>query len=159
MGKAFASVMSGAILLAVGLAQLGHAASVRDQILSGVSYFESSACRLLQVEFNLPVRYVSHYPFEQGTELRIELDAVTMNSDDTKFERKREALKPPEESRDLLSTIIYEGNAVPRPLLTLTFRKSVRFRVGQGEDFRSVVVAIPHPGGSGVCEPIFPESE
>jgi hypothetical protein len=156
MRTATAVLVLGLFLLATFESE---AAPVRDQILSRARYFESSSCGLLQIEFNLPIRYVSHYPYEEGTELRIELDAVAISPDDAKFERRREALLPPEESGDLLSTIIYEGNAVPRPLLTLTFRKSVRFKVAQGEDFRSIIVAIPRPNGSGVCDPIFPEGE
>lgn len=136
-----------------------NAAAVRDQILSRADYFESSACAMLEVEFNLPARYVAHYPFAHGSELRIELDAFAATADDAKFERRREALEPPEESRDLISQIVYEGNTVPRPVLTIAFRRDVPFKLAQGPDFRSVVIAIPRPGGSGVCEPAFPDTE
>ena len=136
-----------------------NAAAVRDQILSRANYFESSACAVLEIEFNLPARYVAHYPFAHGSELRIELDAFASTADEAGFERKREALEPPKESRDLIAQIVYEGNTVPRPVLTVTFRRDVPFKLAQGSDFRSVIVAVPRPGGSGVCEPVFPDTE
>jgi hypothetical protein len=124
-----------------------------------VSHFETSACQILKIEFNFPTRYVSHYPYDRGTELRIELDALSIGSDDAQFERRREALNPPDEIDDVVAAITYEGNTVPRPILTLTFRQSVAFKVAQGDDFRSLIVAIARPQGSGVCEPVFPATE
>jgi hypothetical protein len=139
--------------------QSTHAASVRDQVLSRADYFATSACQIVKIGFNFPTRYVAHYPFDHGTELRIEVDTLTSGRDGTQFDRKREALEPPREFGGLLAAITYEGNVVPRPILTLTFRQSVAFKVAQGGDFRSLIVAVARPQGSGVCEPEFPTTE
>jgi hypothetical protein len=157
--RKIAAALAMTVILLSAFARTAETAAVRDQILSRAAYFESSACQILKVEFNLPIRYVSHYPFESGTELRIELDLLVTNVEDAQFERRREALEPPRESDELLAAIVYEGNTVPRPILTLTFRRQVSFKVAQGDDFRSVVVAVPRPSGSGVCAPVFPDSE
>jgi hypothetical protein len=149
MTLAFAMLGGASALASSGVA-------VRDQFLSRALYFETSGCQVIKVEFNAPMRYVSHYPYERGVELRIELAALSVPSGD---ERRREALKPPSESEGVLVSIVYEGNAVPKPLLTFTFRRAVTFKVAQGEDFRSLIIAIAKPEGSGVCNPDFPATE
>lgn len=158
--RATPQTLAAAALTAFALAlQSPHAATVRDQVLSRADYFETSACQIVRIGFNFPTRYVAHYPFDRGTELRIEVDALSSGRDGTQFERKRESLEPPREFGDLLAAITYEGNVVPRPILTLAFRKTVSFKVAQGEDFRSLIVAVARPEGSGVCEPVFPATE
>lgn len=149
-----------ATLTALALAlQSTQAAVVRDQVLSHVDYFETSACQIVKIGFNSPTRYVAHYPFDHGTELRIEVDTLASGRDGAQFERKRESLEPPREFGELLAAITYEGNVVPRPILTLAFRQSVSFKVAQGDDFRSLIVAVARPQGSGTCEPVFPTTE
>jgi hypothetical protein len=132
---------------------------VRDEILSGAQFFDSSACQILNIDFNFPTRVVAHYPFSKGNELRIELAGLTSSGDARGDAHRRESLDPPKESGDVVSGITYEGSAVPRPYLRLTFRRQVDFKVGQGKDFRSVVVAIKQPQGSGVCDPVYPAND
>ena len=145
--------------LLFGLALPVQADTVRDEILSGAQFFDSSACQILNIDFNFPTRVVAHYPFSKGNELRIELASLTSSGDGRVDAHRREALDPPKESGDVVSGITYEGSAVPRPYLRLTFRRPVDFKVGQGKDFRSVVVAIKQPQGSGVCEPVYPAND
>lgn len=144
---------------AIGLAMPVQADTVRDQILSGAQFFDSSGCQILSIDFNFPTRVVAHYPYDKGDELRIELATLSISGDANVDSHRREALNPPKDSEDVLSGITYEGSAVPRPYLRLTFRHSVVFKVGQGKDFRSVVVAIRQPQGSGVCEPVYPSND
>jgi hypothetical protein len=150
-----AAVVAGGIVLGA-IAPAARAAPVRDEILSQVSHFGTSACHVLKIEFNVPTRYISHYPLERGTELRIDVRALLISRDPARFARRREALAPPKQSRTVLAAIEYDGSTLPGPTLNLAFRESVAFRVAQGDDFRSVIVAIARPRGSGVCEPIFP---
>ena len=145
--------------LAVASLLPARAEVITDQILSRASYFETSSCSLVKVELNFPARYVRHFPFDRGTELRIELVPVNVDEDERKFLYRRESLRPPENSDSFITSIFYEGNAIPRPTLTFAFRRELSFKVGQGGDFRSVVVAFAKPSGSGVCEPAFPETE
>lgn len=142
-----------------GAMSVAHSDTIRDQVLSDVEFFDSSACQLVNVKFNFPTRVVAHYPYAHGAELRIELDTLSVSGDGRVDVHRRESLNPPKESEDVLSGITYEGNAVPRPYLRLTFRHAVDFKVGQGKDFRSVVVAIRQAQGSGTCEPVYPEMQ
>jgi hypothetical protein len=41
--------------------------------------------------------------------------------------------------------VVYDGEMAGGPYLILQFRKPVVFVVGQGRDFRSVVVTLPKP--------------
>jgi hypothetical protein len=148
-----------AIALSFAAPYSARAEAVTDQILSRADYFESSACAIVKVELNFPARYVRHFPFDHGQELRIEIVPVRVDEDERKFLFRRESLRPPEDARSMITSILYEGSAVPRPTLTFVFRRDLSFKVGQGGDFRSLVVAIAKPDSSGTCEPEFPETE
>lgn len=154
--KWIAAVLAFSCLLP-GSVGTSHGDTIRDQVLSDVEFFDSSACQFLNVKFNFPTRVVAHYPFARGAELRIELDTLSISRDASVDVHRRESLNPPQESEDVLSGITYEGNAVPKPYLRLTFRHIVDFKVGQGKDFRSVVVAIRQAQGSGICESVYPD--
>lgn len=135
-----------------------RADTVRDQILSDAEFFSTSGCQILRVGFNYPTRKVAHFPYERGDEIRIELEALSVDAEGAVESRRRESLNPPLESEALVSGIAYEGNAVPRPFLRITLRRVSTFKVSQGGDFRSIVIAFPQPQGSGTCEPVFPQS-
>ena len=153
------AIACAAAALSHSVTQPARAEAVTDQILSRADYFETSACAIVKVELNFPARYVRHFPFDHGRELRVELVPVRVDEDERKFLFRRESLRPPEESMTMISSILYEGSAVPRPTLTFAFRRDLSFKVGQGGDFRSLVVSIAKPDSSGACEPVFPETE
>lgn len=153
------ALLAASAALTMYAVMVAHADTVRDQILSDAEFFDSSACQILNIRFNFPTRVVAHYPFSTGAELRIELAALVTSTEANVDSHRREALEPPRDAQDVVSGIAYEGNAVPRPYLRVTFRKPVDFKVGQGKDFRSVVIAIKQAHGSGVCEAVYPEGE
>ena len=58
-----ASVAAAFLIVLVGPVQ---ADTVRDEILSDAQFFDSSACQILNIDFNFPTRVVAHYPFSKG---------------------------------------------------------------------------------------------
>lgn len=129
-----------------------HAQPSRDKILSGVEVDEDTSCAIIKVEFNFPVRYVRHYPYEFGDELRIQLEPIVISPLDREGLSRRESFRPPNDFAKLID-VIYEGDIIGGPFLTLLFRYPVDFKVQQGTDFRSLIVAVPGPEAVEPCLP------
>jgi len=49
--------------------------------------------------------------------------------------------------------VAYEGDVADGPYLTLLFRNPVAFKVAEGRDFRSIIIASPGPEASESCKP------
>jgi hypothetical protein len=133
-----------------------QAQPVRDRILAGVHLLDESGCAIVKVRLNFPIRYVSHFPFVYGDEVRIKLRPIIISSDDRAALFKRESVRTPVSDRAAIAKIIYEGDDVAGPVLTFLFRHPVAFKVAQGADFRSLIVAISGEEPSEPCLPIFP---
>jgi hypothetical protein len=88
------------------------------------------------------VRYIRHFPYESGEELRIKILLFDVNRDNREAFFSRETLVP-FDSKDLpLNEVVYEGDTESGPYLTLFFSRRVDFGVQQGTDSRSIVVYI-----------------
>lgn len=136
--------------------EIQDAQAVIDQIISNVRVAEANGCAVVSVRFNFPVRYVSHFPTTSGKELRVRIRPTNISDDDASFLSRREALRPPKNERAAIYKITYEGDTGADPTLTFYFRSKVAFRIAQGKDYRSIVVAIPGPTPSTDCMPIYP---
>lgn len=145
--------------LALGLTSLApglQAQPVRDRILASAHLFEDAGCAVVRVNLNLPIRYLSHFPPAYGDELRIRLRPIVVSSEDRALLLRRESVRAPESDRAAIAKIVYEGDDISGPVLTFIFRHPVAFKVGQGSDFRSLVVAISGETPSDTCLPVFP---
>lgn len=125
----------------------------RDRVLGNVEIDEDSSCAVVRVGFNFPVRYVTHVPHGTGKELRIQLRPIAFNPADQSALSRREAASPPGNTFAALTEVVYEGDINGGPYLTLLFRRKVAFSVGQGDDYRSLIIAVVGPEPSGPCRP------
>lgn len=135
-----------ALLLAISL----KAQPTGGRILSNISVTGSDACKTAQIGFNFPIRYINHFPQNEGEEVRIQLKPVTVGPMDEQDLSEREAFSPVDDAA-LLSNVIYEGDMSGGPYLTLQFSRRASFTVAQGTDFRSVRVSF-HAAGD-TCPP------
>jgi len=120
----------------------GSVSARRFQILDEVSLLEREECRFINVRFNIPMRYIKHFPFESGEDLRIKLDPLAINPTDESAQFRREY--PGSVSSEVadIADVIFEGDVEGGPFLALYFHDARSFRVWQGADFRSLVIAI-----------------
>ena len=137
---------------ALSSAVLAQPTTVR--VLQDVRLLEGNDCTYFQIEFNFPVQYINHFPPDAGDELRIEINPIIVNPQDRSALLLREALSPPENGDLGLLSIIYDGQLSSGPVLTLQFRRPLSYSVGQGRDFRSVLVGIPGPDRTTPCLPL-----
>ena len=124
------------------------------RVLKDIRLLEGNDCTYFQIEFNFPVQYINHFPPSAGDELRIQINPIVVNPQDRSALLAREALSPPESGDLGLLTIIYDGDLASGPVLTLQFRRPLSYSVGQGHDFRSVLVGIPGPDRTTPCLPL-----
>ena len=140
-------------VLALGAAVPAGAQPVRDRILADVRVVEQAECAIVRVLLKFPVRYVSHFPLASGDELRIMLRPIDVPTADRNALIKRESIRAPSSERAAIEQIMYEGDSVAGPIVTLFFRHVVFFKVGQGGDFRSLIIAISGTAPSDTCRP------
>ena len=155
IGKSFCLI----VMLAIGAAMPEpglRAQPVKDRVLAAVHLIEDAGCAVVRVSFNFPIRYQSHFPLAQGDEVRVKLRPIVVSPDDRSALFQRESLRAPRNRRAAIAKIIYEGDSVPGPVLTVFFRHPVAFKVGQGGDFRSLNIAISGEEPSESCVPNFP---
>ena len=134
----------------------GHpsAQPVSDRVLSGVELTEEPECALVRVRLNFPVRYVSHFPYESGDELRIRIQPIEFSREQSRALHRRESVRAPKSERAAITEITYEDDDIAGPTLTIFFRHTVAFKVAPGADSRSVIIAIAGREPSEFCLPI-----
>ncbi|MDX2315328.1 MAG: hypothetical protein QNL90_14765 [Gammaproteobacteria bacterium] len=124
------------------------------RVLKDAILLEGNDCTYIQIEFNFPVQYINHFPPKAGEELRIQVNPIITNVEERAALLLREALSPPRDADVGLLSIIYDGDLSSGPVLTLQFRRPLSYSVGQGRDFRSVLVGIPGPDRTTPCLPL-----
>ena len=148
------------LILALAAASLSvpavRAEPALDRVLSGVQVTNGKNCTLLNIGFNLRVRYVSHFPQGKGQELRIMLRPIDGQQAAAEILTRRESVRAPEIKRAAIRAIDFEAGDAAGPVLVVQFEKPVHFQVGQGGDFQSIVIAISGATPSATCKAEFP---
>jgi hypothetical protein len=116
-------------------------------IVDDIEIVETEGCAIVNIRFNFPVRYMRHFPYNSGEDLRIQLESIVSSAEESAALRTRErvALAPGEAAS--LSEVLFEGNIDGGPFLSLFFTRPVGFKVKQGSDFRSLVISVSDDGG------------
>ena len=115
---------------------------VRDRLLDVIDVEHTRDGTLIRIEMTIPVRYIRHYPYESGNELRIKVLPFDVRTSDREALHKRESLVPFNDDPPELREVVYEGDVDGGPFLTLLFDHEVHYEVEQGRDSRSIVVHL-----------------
>ena len=129
-------------LTVVLLAQLVSSEPVRKKILDQLDVQEGEEVTTIYISLTSPVRYIRHFPYESGEELRIKISLFDVSRDNRQAFFSRETLVPFNTEELPLDEVVYEGDIEGGPYLTLFFSRRVNFEVQQGTDSRSIVVYI-----------------
>jgi hypothetical protein len=141
------------VLGLIGLLVLSSALRATQVIVNDVEIKEEGKCAVIRVEFSFPVRYVKHFPYESGDDLRIQIEPIAVSQGDKEALFTRESVRPPPNDIASLLEVVYEGNIEGGPFLTLSFRRPVVFKVEQGTDFRSIIIGVHGPEALEPCSP------
>lgn len=131
---------------------------VIERILSEVTAVEHDRCALVTVQFNLPVRYLSHFPYDTGRDLCIRIRPLAIGANEKPFRFSREALRPPASAIADIASIEYQGDAVGGMCLNVFFRHPVYYYVAQGSDYRSIEIAVAGQQPNPVCKGLLSEA-
>ncbi|MEQ1647665.1 MAG: hypothetical protein ABL901_00165 [Hyphomicrobiaceae bacterium] len=150
------AVLLGSLAAGVALTSMAAAEPVLDRALSGLRAANSKGCEIVKIDFNFRISYQSHFPVDQGSELRITIQPVDRAQAAAFALLKREALRAPDNQPTSIASIEFEAAAQGGPVLRIQFKSPVSYRVGPGADFESMIVAIAGNTASPNCKPIFP---
>lgn len=95
----------------------------------------------IDVNFEVPVRYLRHTPQSSGRSLRIQVDPVNLGST-PETPLPEENLPLPPATRGPVRQIRYDASLPTAQFVELYFDELVRFEVDQGSDFRSLRIRI-----------------
>ena len=118
---------------------------VRDRVLGNLQISVEEGYAVIEVGFNFPVRYVRHFPYESGKELRVKLSPISVGAVDQDALFDRESTRPSTGELPILLEVAYEGDMPSGPFLTLLFHQELEYLVAQGPDFRSIIIVVGLP--------------
>ena len=146
------------LLLALPLAllpatDLARAQPVIDAALSDAQIINKKGCAILKVNFNIRIRYASHFPLDRGEELRISINPIDRDQAIALQLLKREAVRPPASQFVGIKAIDFETRQASGSALRIEFDRPVAYQVAPGSDVQSIVIAIAGANPSAACKP------
>lgn len=154
-----ALVLAGSMLFALHPAS---AQPVVDRTLAGAQFSVQQSCAILKVNFNVRIRYASHFPLDRGDEVRITVNPIDRSQAAALalLTSRREAATVPDGAELVgIKAIDIETQNLTGPVLRVHFDRELAYQVAPGSDTQSIVVAIARgKSSSAACQPIFPEA-
>lgn len=120
-------------------------APVMAQLIDDIEASTDQGVTEIRLHFEMPVRYVKHFPPERGELVKLYLQAMSMDGleeiDRTTYKRVPAApLVPPFK---VLYTTVRSCFAVRDPIcLDIQFNQPVRYTIRQGDDGRSILLHL-----------------
>lgn len=151
--RSLPKIATAALLLAIATSRGASAEPVLDRVLSSADFTPRSGCSQLRIGFNLRVQYESHFPASTGDELRITVRPLDTQRAISELLTRRESLRAPSDAGSTIKSIEVVSDQSQQLTLIVQFRTTVSFRVAQGADFESVVIAVSGRKPSGACRP------
>ena len=153
--RLLALVLAGSTLFALRPAS---AQPVVDQTLADAQLAVQKGCAVLKVNFNIRIRYASHFPLDRGDEVRITVNPIDRNQAAALalLTSRREAATVPDGRLAGIKAIELETQNLSGPVLRILFDRAVAYQVAPDSDTKSIVVAIAGEKPSATCRPIFP---
>jgi tetratricopeptide (TPR) repeat protein len=133
-----------------------HAEPVTDRILAGHQVVTQAGCVLVKINFNVRMRYASHFPQDQGSDLRIVVRPIDPAQTAAAIVTRRESLRPPEGVATHIKSIEFEAARADSPVVNIQFDTPVVYKVAGGADFQSIIVAIASGKSRSACAPVLP---
>lgn len=113
-----------------------------SNVVKEVDIFTEDENVVLQIDFDVPIRYEDHFPEKMGEILQVKFRLVSLSNVTRKEVISPETLRP--ELVDLISlvNITFEGGVPGGPLLTLLFSKPVTYEVREDVQLKSLFVVF-----------------
>ncbi len=136
--------------LVAQLSPAAYAQTVSDRFLSRVTAQENGACATVNIDFNVPIRYTSHFPETSGRELRIGVQPLNFNRGSLSTALAAESVRPPASSVAGIQRITYDVSDPAGPTLVIQFDHDASWEVKADKTVTRLVVSISGKAG---CAP------
>jgi tetratricopeptide (TPR) repeat protein len=130
------------VSLASQLAPSSYAQTISDRFLSRVTAQENGSCATVNIDFNVPVRYVSHFPDHGGRELRIGVQPLNFTRGSLSTALATESLRPPSSAVAGIQRITYDVSDPAGPTLVLQFDHDANWDVKPDRTATRLVVTV-----------------
>jgi len=131
-----------ATALAVHLTPAAYSQTISDRFLSRVTAQEEGACATVNIDFNVPIRYTSHFPDRGGRELRIGVQPLNFNRGSLSTGLAAESLRPPSSAVAGIQRITYDVSDPAGPTLVIQFDHDANWDVQPGQNITRLVVTV-----------------
>jgi hypothetical protein len=126
-------------------AALALASPASAQVLDDVEVRTHEGVAEIRLLFSVPVRYIKHFPPEQGALIKLYLQVATLDglTEMPPEEYKRTPTIPLVPRFTVMYSTVRSCFAVRDPLcLDIQFNRPVRYRVAPGQDGRSILLTV-----------------
>ncbi len=130
----------------IGQSSSAFAQVVQDRTVSRITATESGSCAIVNVQFNVPVRYQSHFPATQGRELRVSVSPLSYVRGSTGF--GAESVRPPDSRLAGIQQITYDLSDPAGPTLIFLFDHVAHWTVEPDKDATRLLVHLTTFGRS-----------
>lgn len=128
----------GVLAILSGIQVLRSPNTVLDDILVA----KDGSRIVVQVKFNIPIRYVDHFPTRRGQVIQIKVRPVSLSNTQKNEYLGSESILPGFLEQVPITDVAYEGDVAGGPLLTVRFREPVIFDVREESDFTGIDIVI-----------------
>lgn len=136
--------------IASQMSPAAYAQTVSDRYLSSVTAQENGACATVNIEFNVPIRYTSHFPDRSGRELRIGVQPLNFNRSSLSTALAAESVRPPASAVAGIQRITYDVSDPAGPTLVIQFDHDATWQVEADKRITRLVVTVSNGKG---CQP------
>lgn len=136
-----------AVTLAGHMTPAAYAQTITDRFLSRVTAQEEGSCATVNIEFNTPIRYVSHFPENGGRELRIGVQPLNFNRGSLSTAFAEENLRPPSSAVAGIQRISYDVSDPAGPTLVVQFDHDANWDVKPGQNVTTLTITVSGRGG------------
>lgn len=111
-----------------------------ETLIAEVVLTKDKEMRNLQVDFASPVRYVGHFPDNEGEMLQIKLRAISFHDFSENFSLIDTFLQTNVARDSHITDIRYEGNVPGGPFLIIKFTQPVSYQVNEGDGLKAMLI-------------------
>lgn len=133
-------------LLGAALWFTGSPASA--QLMDDIEIISRDNTAEIRIKLSVPVRYLRHFPKEQGELINIYFQVTSMDSMDRPL-REEHRKSPPNQlvpSFTVTSTSLGATDVVrDPPYLAIQFSRPVKYKIRQSDDYRDFILTVPLP--------------
>lgn len=108
------------------------------QMVADVLITSEQDGKVVDIGFNGPIRYLGHFPEDQGDILQVKFRSIAYSGDKDNYSLVDKLRLQGVGEKEYIEDIRYEGNVPGGPFLIVRFSKPVSFAVNEGGGLKSL---------------------